>query len=842
MNFKQTTKKAKNKAIYFGNHISSHWNRPAPGHEAPYREVAAYSVGGMGKEMIMYMVYMLALNASTIFLGSTIGIKPMHIQTMYTIVTILNVGFVFVRAFLFDNMRLKMGKFRPMIMLSAIPLVAIIGVMFFLEFDVMTYKEKLTAVIAFVICVEFFKPILLEAFVGIGHVITSNSNERTNIITIYSIVYSLAPTLTNFIVPLFSEFTGGLTSIDTYRYVILPMALFGVVLSLVTVLGTKERIVTSRNYVQKVNVFKGIKEVYRNKYWWIINCAGWVAFLEGAANTLLLWMYVYGVQDMVEYSMVTTVLGMSATIAMVLTPILLKKVGNKNLLLLHNSMNIVLIVAMLFTFQIPYLFIFFLFFNLLFNYLALIYGPVIHGEMRDYQHYLSGKRMDGVFGPASSMINTPIIIATGYIIPIAYQSFGLTINYNILYDPSFRNQMFTVLLVMSIVGAVLNLVPFFFYDFPREMHVNVVRVNNLRAMIGDYSDDCLQPERIKRGVDDHREVMRINSIEHENINDLRKQLRLLNADKTMAKEEKKNQSKQMYAHIVTAKNIAHKQKHTVLYLNEFHKFDIEINKIKLVLAHELCDKGIESFSGRDALEMKESVAKAVGRYCADNCVVLTPKEKRSLNAQFRGVLRSHKKMNKVYDGNFKRMTMDNLNEAIAMPETNKEEEKARKIALKREGSIWSKYINITENYRDTKMLIKQKIAMDNFAEIEGMYEDSILSIEDGKQKSIIEEQERKAKVVAYYEATEKIRIEEMPLEKQEKYLIKKEKQNARKEQMQKMIEEAVATEKKSAEAKKQKKLEMEENNAKHIYTLIDQTHPSDIKDDATDDSKGGETL
>ena len=754
MKIKKVAGIAKDKGFYLFNHVVSHWNTPAKGKEVPYKEIANYSVGGMGLNFVMYMVGQFMLTSGSLFLGSAIGLRPMHIQLMSMVAVGLSLLYVFIRAYLFDNLRLKMGKFRPLIMLGAVPIVVLTGILFTLDFEIMTYTDKLITVGALVLAVEFFKPILSDSFLGIGQVMTSSASERTNVITIYSIIYSFAPTICNLFVPMFSEFTGGLTSVDTYKYIVLPIGIVGVFLTLFAVMGTKERIVKSTNYVQKVNVFKGMKAVYKNKYWWITNTAVWVGFLEGAAGSILMWMYVYGIQDMVAYSLVVTLMGFSASIAMVLTPFVLKNLGVKNLLLLHNVMNIVLFIGMLATFKIPILFIAFSFMNNLFNFFTVVYTPVIHAEMKDYQHYLSGKRMDGAFGPAGAVINIPIVMATGLVIPMCIESFGMTINYNILYDPSIRDNIFSVLLGMSIVGAIMNVVPFFFYDYPRDMHVNVIRVINLRATIEDYSDECLEPERIKRSVEDYRNVKEIMAIIPEDIQELKfkqkknkeeynltleakesikklkiseindnvmlkieeKEAQLLeietesNADIEICKNDYKEIVKDIRKRIKVSADIQSQKVHADRYLNELHKFDIDVNKIKLEISKEICGNGIESYVKRDRTEMISSIKGIVESYIADNDVVLSKKDISLLKVQTKLLMKCHKKIHSVYGDEFVLQRMHNLNAALAIPEDVASREREELVNF--ETKKWIKYTAVTEVYNANSLFIDQEAYSD----------------------------------------------------------------------------------------------------------------------------------
>ena len=65
-----------------------------------------------------------------------------------------------------------------------------------------------------------------------------------------------------------------------------------------------------------------------------------------------------------------------------------------------------------------------------------------------------------------------------------------------MFDPQIRNSFFAVMCAMSIIGAVINLIPFFFYSLSVEKHRNIVKALEYRALFDDYADGCLTDDRI----------------------------------------------------------------------------------------------------------------------------------------------------------------------------------------------------------------------------------------------------------------------------------------------------------------------------------------------------------
>ena len=220
--------------------VTTHWKRPAPGNFVSYREIVSLGLGGMGNQFTMVLVGYLALNAGNTLLGSTIGIRPVHLQIMLTIQTVLNVFFYFIRAKIVDNTRTKWGRFRPYIAFMGIPLAVLSIVFVFLPFQTMSYRDKLVWVFVFAIAVSMISPLFTDTYSELQTVISPNSEERAKVLSINSIIYSAAPTLTGLFVPILSNLTGGYTNINTYRYVLAPVTLIGLGLNFFTAIGCEK--------------------------------------------------------------------------------------------------------------------------------------------------------------------------------------------------------------------------------------------------------------------------------------------------------------------------------------------------------------------------------------------------------------------------------------------------------------------------------------------------------------------------------------------------------------------------------------------------------------------------
>lgn len=75
--------------------ITTHWKHPAQGNFVSYKELINLALGGMGNQLTMQLVWQMALSAGNTLLGSTIGIRPIHLQYMLTVQAYLSYLYVF---------------------------------------------------------------------------------------------------------------------------------------------------------------------------------------------------------------------------------------------------------------------------------------------------------------------------------------------------------------------------------------------------------------------------------------------------------------------------------------------------------------------------------------------------------------------------------------------------------------------------------------------------------------------------------------------------------------------------------------------------------------------------
>ncbi len=468
--------------------VKEYWHTPAKGNYIPYKEVASLSGAGFGVYWTVLLASTIGLDASNFLVGASIGLKPMDLQIMLIVANLVGIPIGIFRSWYYDNHKLEGGKFLPFIKKTGLPIVLISTIFVWLPYENMEYITKAVVVWFMYMLLNIFLALYNESYMYFQQIITPNAQERANVMSISQVIYSLAPTITGLVIPLVAGLTWGLNNIWTYRIIYPVFTIVGLIIGTIFFRKVKERLILPKKRPEPVRMLDAIREVAKNKYYWIIQSAAWVVFLESGYGVVLGWSFVYGsggeYQEMLGVA--NTVIGNAALWSMLLCPLAIKWMGKRNLLITANAINIVLLIALYFSYQSLIAICVIWYINNFINTFWNIVQHNISADMRDYHQWKTGVRVDGLFGPLG-MIGTVIGFFTGMVYPAIYERMGIHEDYNVLYDATIRNNLFEVLILCSALGALLNLIPFCFYDLTENKHRAYVGVLKIRAMFENYS-------------------------------------------------------------------------------------------------------------------------------------------------------------------------------------------------------------------------------------------------------------------------------------------------------------------------------------------------------------------
>lgn len=606
------------------NNVKYFWKEPPQGRYMPFKEIAAYSFGGIGAYFVIQLGSTLIVSTTNTIVANAIGVLPTHIYIIYIIATLLNVPLTGIRANMVDNTRGKGGKYRPYLISMGIPtaLIALAYVWFPYEqlyywfpgttFNLENgYILKCAFVFVFNLALHFFFFFFQDAYTNLIHVLSPNTQERTDVLAIKSVVYSLAPSIMNIVNPLVAQWfaDGKVLDLKVYRISYPIFAIIGISLTIVVFANTQEKIVQAKTHIIQVSFVDAFKEVAKNKYFWIIALAGWLGFLEAAYANVLTWSQNYGhTCSGVQLALINTLTGNASLWGMLLAPFCIKAFGKKKVLVGVNFMNIVCILLMIVNMKnIWWLFIC-VYFNWLFGAFEQITTPAIQADIRDYQQYRSGERIDGMFAAVATIGNL-VTLATSAVLPAVQSHYGIKTGngYENPWDildvttgqPGLLYKLMGALILMAAFGAFLNVVPYFFYDFDEKKQKSVIRVLQVRALFEDYGNNALKNRQIVEAID------------------------LVNNAREMAVAEPKTVSKNYYKSISdkSERRIAKKEYKNMLTFNEeieiskfvceeLDKFKSELFKHQVEVYSDIYSKGINFIKYLDIAELKSELAVA----------------------------------------------------------------------------------------------------------------------------------------------------------------------------------------------------------------------------------------
>ena len=103
-------------------------------------------------------------------------------------------------------------------------------------------------------------------------------------------------------------------------------------------------------------------------------------------------------------------------------------------------------------------------------------APVVDGvnvglnaDILTYHQWKYGERADAMAGIFGWFLN-PVNVAIGYIMPWLLSMMGFTSDWDVLFDSTILNNVFSLYTWGSVIGLVLLTVPFIFYDLTKEKH------------------------------------------------------------------------------------------------------------------------------------------------------------------------------------------------------------------------------------------------------------------------------------------------------------------------------------------------------------------------------------
>ncbi len=292
------------------------------------------------------------------------------------------------------------------------------------------------------------------------------------------------------IIPLLGKFD----DINFYRYVIPGVFIFCAALTMVFAGKVQERIPQPPiEKKQTIPFWYGVFQVFRNKYHWLNTLSGVIDSLGNGMLNIATVIYLYTMRlSGLEYSLLGLLWSFRTTIPTFFAPHFMNKYSYKQLRIFKQFIeigncvfcltaltllkdNVIICGLTLFFSQ---------FFRGFFAQITDVAQSDMNTRLGDYQMYLSGERISGLTG-VFSWISSPITTVVGLIIPMLLLKNGFNTNWDVLLLDSARFNILAIPIIIDLVGHILIIFPYLFWDYNTENQNYVMSVLKQRAALAE---------------------------------------------------------------------------------------------------------------------------------------------------------------------------------------------------------------------------------------------------------------------------------------------------------------------------------------------------------------------
>lgn len=508
--------------------LKKHWKTPPEGYYVNYKEFLNMALGSGSVSFLSVII-----SWTTIAINIPMMISYFKVSTGFIFIAgIVSSLFGLVRApilsMMIDNSNSKKGKFKPFLpwtsvltvicftFIPFIPETWVSNILF--SFDIPSIpifsvaashiEVSLGSLVMFLLIQigTFFYTLLSQCLVGIEQTISPVSQERANIGAFKGLISNIPSSVVNIIIPLvagivFAGSDNPMNNIELYRWAFPICGIGGIAFVFFAYFGTEERVVVHKEYVAKVKFSDGAKQLFTNKYFWIITIFNIVVGIRGNIN-MYLWICNYaigGQSGAFALTVCNMVLNNALIPGMLLGPWMIKKLGKRNVMLISTVGFTVMAFMQLFTLKSPYLMLVAIFFQNLFNGLSYI-ATIMVPDVLDYQQWKTGKRLEGFWQNCNSFVMTFCGLFTSALMPLFMSFGGVGFGDNIdvaLKNPDVMYGTFKSVTWLGIISSIICIIPIIFYDLSENKHANYIRALKIRAVVKNYDNNELSEEDVE---------------------------------------------------------------------------------------------------------------------------------------------------------------------------------------------------------------------------------------------------------------------------------------------------------------------------------------------------------
>ncbi len=327
---------------------------------------------------------------------------------------------------------------------------------------------------------------------SISNTISPNPHERMLVRCYPEKLSHLLNSVIVFIMPIITAYTGGITNINTFKYVIPIMMMICTVVMFKGLGSIQERIpqppIEKKKYIP---FWDGINGVLKNKYRWINAISGMIDALGNGGLAVKTIVLIYTWRELgIVFSLIEMLVSFVGNPGAFLAPWIRKRFQYKSLMIFKRLVfagQSAGYIAACYFFKDNYalcgaiMVVSLCIGDMLASGLKLAEEDM-NVRINDYQMYLSGERLESYSG-IIGWFTGPISALISLIIPILFYRYGFTSDWDVLFVDDIRTKCMIVGVAFDLVGHLLCCLPYlFFWDYTDEKHAEVIKTLQEREL------------------------------------------------------------------------------------------------------------------------------------------------------------------------------------------------------------------------------------------------------------------------------------------------------------------------------------------------------------------------
>ncbi len=396
----------------------------------------------------------------------------------------------------------KWGKFKPWIMFMGVPALICSTAIVFLPYQNLSYRYLLILVnlLSCMLCM-FASGHCSSTNIVYGNVtvenmqnlITTNPQERVNLQAIFPIFTGLLRSVLAMFLPVIATLSGfEENSIGIYR-IIVP--LFGAVGLFFSgfMLWSSEKVVKSakeENEVSQIELKRAFKNVFRNKYMWIIYGSTIFSAITLLDLPILTYVLLYETRMQWLSVILVTLAALPSTPGNLIAPFLTKRWSKR------TSYCVCMMLKALFTAMCGFgvlvnsdilalvLITLFMALSSFVNSAARVIARSCVGDVWDYHQWKYDERVEGAT-TFFNYIKIPAMLIIGMLTPILFKLVGFVDDRDVLYDDAVRRPVLYMIIALYAIETIACTLPYFFFDLTPDKQRKIMADLKERARLKD---------------------------------------------------------------------------------------------------------------------------------------------------------------------------------------------------------------------------------------------------------------------------------------------------------------------------------------------------------------------